>query len=374
MKRVGILGAYGAVGRCLVRLLRERCRDTLRVGGRNRERVLALLRDELGPGDEARMVDIEDGAGLAAFCAGCDLVIHCGGPSYVILDKPGRAAAAAGAHYIDVGGDEPAYERLADLPFLERGLMAILSAGLMPGLSGLLPRWLAQSGFDRVRDATAYFCIRDNFSPSSARDFLLSLRDGYGAFASVWQDGVRITRSAQPQRESELAYFPRPVMIFPFLSREAERVARELQLRQLCCYSVLEPGQMPALLAQLRTGYTADMNAASDALCRAAEFDLLGCEPHQLFVYRMEGEMRGETVTQTAIFRGYKTAAVTAAVAYTAAAAILQDKVPPGLHFAAQVLEAEPTIAALRSFPGVRSIQRIEQGLEVSAGIEEGLV
>ncbi len=373
MKRIGILGAYGAVGQCLVRLLRMRQYDALRVGGRNRERVLVLARDELRPRDEWVTVDVEDGASLAAFCAGCDLVIHCGGPSYLILDKPARAAAAAGAHYIDVGGDELTHERLIGLPLREKGLTSILSAGLMPGLSGILPRWLAQSGFDRVRSATAYFCIRDHFSPSSSKDFLLSLGNGYGTSAAAWQHGFRVPLSTGPQSESELAYFPGPVMFFPFLSREAERVAHELRLRELRCFSVLEPGQTLTLLARMRTSlHAADMSAAAEDLCRAADFDLLGRDPYQLFVYRMEGEVKGKATTQTAIFRGDKTAAVTAAVADVAADVILLNRVPPGLHFAAEVLESETTIARLRNSPGVRSIQKLDHDLEV--GLEEGSV
>ncbi|MEE3922525.1 methyltransferase [Micromonospora sp. BRA006-A] len=106
---------------------------------RNPDRAAALVRDRLGGAGEAVAVDVYDRDSLARFCAGCRLVVCAGGASHQVLDRVAVAALAAGADYVDAGGDEPLYDRLAGRDLAAQGRVALVTAGMMPGLSGLLP-------------------------------------------------------------------------------------------------------------------------------------------------------------------------------------------------------------------------------------------
>ncbi|MYS56904.1 epimerase, partial [Streptomyces sp. SID6013] len=54
----------------------------------------------------------------------------------------------------------------------------VLSAGALPGLSGLLPRWLARQGLDSAATLTAYCGGLETCSPTVAHDLMLSLSSG----------------------------------------------------------------------------------------------------------------------------------------------------------------------------------------------------
>jgi saccharopine dehydrogenase-like NADP-dependent oxidoreductase len=137
-------------------------------------------------------VDVGDPVSLSSFCAGCRLIINCAGPSFEILDQVARAALIAKADYVDPGGEDVVCERLAKHDWVTAGRIAILSAGMMPGLSGLLPKWLAQQRFGRRRALTAYVCLKDHFTPAAAREYVLSLRNGYGESLAAWRNGHRV--------------------------------------------------------------------------------------------------------------------------------------------------------------------------------------
>src|SRR5437762_12354893 len=144
---IGILGAGGEVGRATARLLDGRAE--LRLGGRR------------------------DHESLDRFCAGCDVVVNCtAAPARELV---AAAAMGAGAHYVDPAGDGLLLDRMAGVCRAHPGRTALLAAGASPGLTGLLPRWLAGQGFDRPLALTGYACAMDRFSPGSAADFLASL-------------------------------------------------------------------------------------------------------------------------------------------------------------------------------------------------------
>src|SRR5205814_5469640 len=107
-------------------------------------------------------VDIADSARLRDFVAGCQLVLNCAGPGKLVR----AAAIAAGADYVDVMSGNPGRTTLPE------GRVAVLSAGLSPGLSGLLPGLLAD-GLDAVEDFEAAYCGLGVFTESAAMDYLL---------------------------------------------------------------------------------------------------------------------------------------------------------------------------------------------------------
>src|SRR5262245_22538788 len=104
---VGVVAAYGAVGRSVVKHLCAMPRN-LRLGlaGRCEERIHRIVWGELAGKGEMYVFEIGDCEALTRFSAGCRVVINCAGPSHQILDEVARASLAAGADYVDPAGDE----------------------------------------------------------------------------------------------------------------------------------------------------------------------------------------------------------------------------------------------------------------------------
>jgi hypothetical protein len=367
-RRIGILGSYGAVGTAVVSDLAE---DglALRLGGRDGGRLAAQAAGRRGA--ETQVVAVDDAAALARFCADCAVVVNCAGPSYRILDRVACAALAAGADYVDPGGDEPVMRRLDTGALRAIGRRAVLTAGMMPGLSSLLPRWIAGRSPEPPAALTAYLGTLDHLSPSTAADYLLSVGGGtHGDARAAWQDGAHVANALEPQVDVRLPHFPGRVTAFPYLSVEAERLARSLALREVRWFNVFDGQHMLAALGRLQAaGSAADEDLAVMArdLTRAAELDLFGRDPYQLMVFEVTdgaGEVRSFAL------RAGGTYELTAATAAFTVRAVLEQRIPPGAHYADEVLEPERVpeiLAACRS-------ATVLDPLEAETMLEEGVL
>jgi hypothetical protein len=366
-RRIGVVGGYGAVGRAAVRVLRDSNRAALRVGGRDGTRAGQLVSEELHGAGEAMAVDAYDEGSLTRFCTGCDVVMHTGGASYQVQDRVAVAALAAGADYVDSGGDLPLYRQLSRLQQAAPGWRALVTAGMMPGLSGLLPRWLAGVSCLVVDRLTVHVGVVDRLSPAGAIDYLLSMGARERESRAAWIGGRRVARALTPLTDAVLPFFPGRVAVFPYLGYEAERLAEQLSVQELRWYSVFDQGgNMMAALSRLQGAMLgdADLAAAGGELEAAAELDLFGRRPYQLMVYEMTGadQVSGQPRTSTLMVRSDSTSALTGTVCALAALALLDRAVRPGVHFAAEGLPAGPLVSSLRATTAVRAFELLDEG------------
>jgi hypothetical protein len=363
---VGVIGAGGAVGRAHVRRLLRLGISHLRLGARDTSRL-----NLAGP-TEVVALDINDSAALDRFCSGCRVVVNCGGPSYRILDRVARAAFAAGADYVDPGGDEPLSALLAGNVEAQR-CRALISAGMMPGATGLMPRWLGRQGFDRVGRLKAYVCARDYFTPSAAIDYLLSLRSGYGQALAAWRHGACVARALQPLTDIELPFFPGRVNAYPYLTKETERLAIQLSLEEVCWYVLFDGAQMWKALGRIQAeaGFQDDTAAATE-LSHAAEMDLFGRNPQQTFLFCLTGEANARAMARTLVVRSSSTYELTAAVAAMAVSALLTQEIARGVHFAADILDATTVVGYLRTSAAASFLELIDNTGEPESSLDVG--
>jgi hypothetical protein len=350
---IGVLGASGAVGRAAAALLVSRA--AVRLGVRDLGRVPDV------PG-EARRVDAREPDEVTAFATGCRVVLGCVAPSGALSAAVAEAVTAAGADYVDVGGDDPAHDAMSVPP----GRTAVFSAGMQPGLSGLLPR-RAVAGLDAVDAVTVRAGGLDRITPGAAADLLGSL-DGswYGMPLAGWRGGTVVERALRPDVEADLPHFPEPVTAQPILTSEAVRTARRLGAGNAEFWTVFAGRRvLDALTSARSSGASTDASVA--ALVRAAQLDLGGRTPYQVLTAAVEG--RGPTGrAATAVLRAGDTYRLTAAAGVLTVLEVAAGRVGPGVHYAADMLD--PTIldrlpdllpeASLRIVPGAARL--VEEG------------
>jgi hypothetical protein len=289
-------------------------------------------------------VDWRDPVSLAAFCADADLVLNCAGPSYRLLDTVARAAWAAGAHYVDTAGDIPAHRALLAGGHGGAGdRVAVLSAGLTPGLTGLLPRLVARPG-DRL-DVYAGGAVR--VTPVSAVDILLSQGPDFGESFAVWRDGRVVPRALTPQRGVRLPGFPEPVDAWPFLSTEAARLAAGLGLAELRNHVVYASPAIPTALALAWADDPAHLEDHAPSLVAAADDDLRGRSPYHVLTCRARPAADGAAPARTLTLHTVDPYDLSGVVAALAARAVLRGGIEPGVHLAADVLDPRFTANAL---------------------------
>ncbi|MFF2523476.1 saccharopine dehydrogenase NADP-binding domain-containing protein [Streptomyces liangshanensis] len=354
---IGVLGASGAVGRAAVRELRALGHTGLRLGGRT-EAALHEIADEDPAGAETVRADATAPDGLRAFTEGCDIVLNCAGPTYLLRATVASAALAAGAHCVDVAGDDPAAEDLLKHGDPARdGRTVVLSAGALPGLSSLLPRWLAGQGLDHASALTAYCGGLETCSPTVARDLVLSLTSGgadgaaYGEALAAVRGGRRAPRALRTAEDAEHHAFPGRVALQPYLSGESERLATTLGLDRLDWYNVHPGPAVRALLPLLPGSLAAGDDPAERAarLIRAAGLDLAGRRPYYVMDFSVTGTASGRPATAGLTLRAASSYRLTATVGALAVDAVLRAGVPQGVHFACDVLDPGAVVRHLRS-------------------------
>lgn len=137
---VVVLGAYGLIGRELVRFLVEKTKADVVAAGRNPERLHALTAEMDAGRVRSRELDARDLGSVTAAAADASLVINCVGPYLDGGSDVAAAALEAGASYVDLASEQEHYRRLQKLSDRARksGQFLFAGAGLFPGLSGVL--------------------------------------------------------------------------------------------------------------------------------------------------------------------------------------------------------------------------------------------
>ncbi|MFI5793621.1 saccharopine dehydrogenase NADP-binding domain-containing protein [Streptomyces sp. NPDC051677] len=344
---IGVIGGYGAVGLSAARSLAAQGRFRLRIGGRRIEAARACAARLDAPA-EAMAVDAADTDSLVRFGQGCRIVLNCSGPAYLLADRARRAAFAAGADYVDVMDDGSAAAADPDRT-------AVLSAGLSPGLSGLLPELLAQ-GLCRGGEFTGCYAGLGAFTRTGALDYLLSMERGYGTPMAVWRGRVA------PGALGVLEHFtvpgvPRPLTAHPFLTEELVGRARVLGLDEARWYNAFDGSALLDALNRSQGAPAAarDLDAGAEALVRASALDAAGRTPYHVLWGRLEAsDQEGRAVSRSVLIRGEDGSLLTGAVGAFAAAAVCDGRVPPGVHRASAVLSPQAVTDWLhRCVPGV---------------------
>jgi hypothetical protein len=362
---IGIVGGYGDVGAVAAHHLAGLGLGRLRIGGRDLAAAARLA--ECLSGAEAAQVDAGDEAELDRFAANCRIVLNCAGPGRMIGDRVARAARRAGADYVDVGGDEALAARLDPTALRREGRVAVLSAGVQPGLTGLLPRWAARRGWSRIDGLTSYFGLRDVFTTVAALDYLQAATEGAGRSGLVWRNG-RHPAATVWQRDAGVPLFPTPSTSLAYLTPEAERLARWLRLERGTWYSVLCGPRITGALAQA-PGLAPE--AGARLLREASQLDLSGQPRFVLHLLQLDGLYQGRQTTRTTVLRGNGNAALTGVMAALTVATVARDAVPPGSHFAAEILDPDATIDRLVLSGAVDVLTETDGPISALADCEE---
>lgn len=331
---IGIVGGYGRVGEETARHLIEKTEYDVVVAGRNPEKAAETAAKLGGRRLSGEAVDINDRDMLDAFCRGCDLVINCAGPSWCILDRIAAAALRQGVHYVDPGGYEPLINALLGehKRLEEKGLVFIVAAGLLPGMSGLFPAYVVQSCFDRVDNLEVYYIGHDKWTFNSAYDIASSL-DGPNSWETAYYENGE-TKKAGPFSMSKKTVLPAPIgtiRSYLMFTEELKKVVEANGVRRAHAYGTNSGKRMPMVMASIklfRQSRTHEQRLRSARrIVRAAEKDLRKKEPCFMVHVVAEGEENGRRKKLAATLSFQDTYKPTGVVAANAARFAIENKV-----------------------------------------------
>ena len=253
MSRQAILiaGGYGVVGSRIAAELAPDYADRVVVAGRRPERAHATAA-AVGHGVRGRELDVTVPSSIAAALEDVGVVVSC-------IDQAQRrllhAAIERGLRYTDITphlmelGRGAAYERI-DCAARASGARVVLGAGLVPGISNVMVRALAERlGGAETIETALLLSARDASGPASLDYFLRELTMPF----VVHVNGA--DRAAHPFSDPQVVEFPAPVLpraahLFPFSDQVL--YPRTMGARTSRSRLALEPPLVGGLLAALR--------------------------------------------------------------------------------------------------------------------------
>jgi short subunit dehydrogenase-like uncharacterized protein len=248
-----VTGAYGLVGRELVRLLVEKTDARVIAAGRKAERLASLAAD-IEPGRmETQVLDVLDPSAARAACSRAGLVINGVGPYLESGEGVARAAIETETSYVDFASEQVHYQRLRGLApsARERGLFLLTGAGLVPGLSAVL----ALRGAEQLPALDAVEIVYAQARMPAGDAGLGTLLTGVleaGHSPVILRDGQQVpVRLGDDRRRMTL---PEPIGtgdMIGFPSLEALTLAERLVPRSIAMYWLLA-GIPPVLFTLIR--------------------------------------------------------------------------------------------------------------------------
>lgn len=360
-RRIGIIGASGAVGRVATEMLAGTDGATLVLAGRRMTPELAQLRDRRPAAARVETVtlDVLDARALARFADGLSLIVNCAGPSCAIGDRVARTALAVQADYLDPGGYDPLAHALQALhdESTAKGLRMVFNAGLFPGLSGVFAAFLTASFPDRIDRLECAYVGTDRWSLASALDII----DSLGDFGAERPAGYLCERTHKTvafrkavRRLDPGAGLPRTAVAL-IHCEEIARLAKAEDIPTVLVWGG-NHGRMSGLvlagakLLALHRGRRRRM-AAARALAWASGVDAHAQRPAFVILCTLDGMLDGKPTRVTGRMQVGDTYLATGRVAGLAAQMLLApDRIAPGVAMLHEAVAPAPFLTALRAY------------------------
>ncbi|MGO5092391.1 saccharopine dehydrogenase NADP-binding domain-containing protein [Clostridium sp. LCP25S3_F10] len=361
---IGILGYGGAVGRTAVEYLYGKY--FLRCGQRSKK-------DEFENSNliEYVQVDIFKEKELMNFCSGCDIVLNCAGPSYLIGDRVAKAAHNAGAKYIDAFGADYLEEAIK-----EYDGTFILSAGSFPGLSGILPRWLAiNEKFDDIDNIEIFAGGEEKCSKGAVADLILSSIKGFGVPNGYYKDGIIYKNNNIRRDKVDVLGFEKMAFIQEYINKETIRLANLLNIEEAHWYNIQVNRKLQKMMSKACIRLLVDNNMEIlDSLID--EIMLEGnkekYESWYTISIKMSGKSCGEVITKNMVLKSDNSYKISGLICALVVEEIAKNRIEEGIYWAFEILDPKITVDTLLNTKIINSIEVIDDVEEND--IEEGVL
>jgi hypothetical protein len=354
---IGVLGCGGALGHIACNVLKRNCK--IRGGQRRRPEGM-----EADSNFQWVKTDLYNEEELYEFCKGCDVILNCAGPSYLVGDRVALAAAKANAIYIDTFGAGPLENSLLKKGLDKEGVF-VISAGSFPGLSGILPRWLAEQEFESIFSMLSFAGGREHCSTCAGLDLLLSSVSNYGISGAFMKNGSVVRALDNISEKVYIPFLKEEVYKQKFLNDETIKLYKLLQLKEAYWYNIIVDKAVNDAILKSYAKLSMDrsdnvLREAIDELCAAADMALWGKNPWYVMTTELQGEKRGRLIRKRCILRSKSSYELSGVVAAAAVETVIKHKTKKGIYWAFEVLDPVETVERLVSTKAAASIDVVD--------------
>lgn len=173
---IGIIGGYGNIGIEAADIIKTNSSEMIRVAGRNISKVSQRAK-ELFASDKWFQIKESSSNEWKDFIKGCRLVLCSAELGNETVECINRIAGELDCPIVYLG---------INLPKQEAEGKFIYGAGSIPGLSGIIPQYLAQD-FDSVASIDFYYGAKGTFTYNAAKDYMDGVFNNSNRSMVMWK-------------------------------------------------------------------------------------------------------------------------------------------------------------------------------------------
>ena len=329
LKVIGVIGCGGKLGQEICQLLLR----NFKVKGGQRHEPKALIELENFTWEH---LDIYDKKSLDSFCNGCDLIINCAGPAYIVSRAIAEAAASAGIIYTDVSD-----ALISDKEFNKNAGNGefIVGLGYYPGIVGMLLNNLS-THFDRIDRIYGISGGNEAFTAISCIDIALSGESGAAVSDCYWENGS-FHKTNEKLKYDYFEPVGRSVYKKRFISNEIATLLPRLNVGKLEWFDITESNTVGVAAMKyysLRDKYEIDeiIRRLSESISKSGK-DSEGDEWNILDI-TANGQKDGEDLTVHIELRLGGTYKITAFAVAETVARVFENKRKQGMIWANEMI------------------------------------
>lgn len=360
IKKIGVVGSTGKVGRIVCDELKDKY--NIIKGSSNKDRVK----------DGYVYIDFNNEKSVDQFCRKCDIVVNCAGPTYIIQDKIAKFAHKNKAIYIDAFGGNVLEDKLKRLN--EEGVY-IISAGCLPGLSGVLVKELSKEDADNDTTISIYTGGLESGGKNACADIILSSVLGYGMPNQIIKNSNIYKSNNQYNNFVDIDGFKESVYIQEFLTAEMIKEVELYGIKNLISYQAVPNKKISEIISNGCINYINNKNIWDVVECADNEINkMISGEKHWFSMLAKRERKKFYTVTEKKIL--VKAENSTIITAYMMAAIVqkaAEDIINPGVYWGFEILKLDEVIEYFKGKNGIIQLT-VENNMRENIDLEEGMI
>lgn len=340
---IGIIGAFGNVGRQVIEVLdKSKCSYVLKCGSRNTDLDLVVSKNSKLEIFK-QQVDLYDDNSLENFIKGCRIIVNCAGPSSKTSQRVVKMCEKNNCCFVDPGiGVE--FNMLKNN---NSNIVGIYGAGATPGLSGLLPIYFDKISDYQYGEVEFYMGFLGNFTKNAALDYLEGVLNSTDNMGIHWNNYKKETMMYTKRNNIELPLFSRKVTLFPYFDEESNIVAKTMNIKSGKWFIAVDNDRISNIMKIIRNKYLKDSNEAVNTLCSVYRSEMCGRKEYINFI--VEGCYKDDNTTQykTILMSTRKPSLLTGAVLAATMIEVLNSTINNGVQSLVELGHANEIINRL---------------------------
>lgn len=277
---IGIIGGYGNIGIEAADIIKTNSSEMIRVAGRNISKVSQRAK-ELFASDKWFQIKESSSNEWKDFIKGCRLVLCSAELGNETVECINRIAGELDCPIVYLG---------INLPKQEAEGKFIYGAGSIPGLSGIIPQYLAQD-FDSVASIDFYYGAKGTFTYTAAKDYMDGVFNNSNRSMVMWKYG-KLLPYVPAEVEKTNMYICNEIenmRCFPYFDDESEYLCQKYGLSEGRWHMCISGENTLKVLERARYDYQVNKDKTLRNICRASKLDCFGTTGITKFVCSIAG-------------------------------------------------------------------------------------